>query len=189
MGWLSPEDTDGHLKQITQCRANNTGQWILEEESFSQWESTSNSSVIWGHGDPGAGKTVLASSIIRHLQRHRGINPGAAVSLYFCSQLDRHLRDEEAVFISMIAQIWAQSDIVPPCLVRACQTARTYGRCTWLDADHTGDVLSASIKFSSTAPRKEVKDTADNSKACDFTLWGADNRPINGTCSIPFHSM
>ncbi|KAH6949773.1 hypothetical protein BKA56DRAFT_626250 [Ilyonectria sp. MPI-CAGE-AT-0026] len=45
-------------------------------------------------------------------------------------------------------------------------------RCTWLDADYTGDVLSASIKFSSTAPRKEVKDTADNSKGCDFTLWG-----------------
>ncbi|KAK7425868.1 hypothetical protein QQZ08_007582 [Neonectria magnoliae] len=52
-------------------------------------------------------------------------------------------------------------------------------RCTWLDADHTFDVPSAAMKFSSTAYGKEVKDTADNSKGCDFTLWGADDGPIN----------
>lgn len=52
-------------------------------------------------------------------------------------------------------------------------------RCTWLDADHTEDVPSASMKFDVMAYGRKVEDTLENSGACDYTLWGEDNSPIS----------
>ncbi|KAM3479769.1 hypothetical protein MY5147_001542 [Beauveria neobassiana] len=51
--------------------------------------------------------------------------------------------------------------------------------CTWLDEDHTDDVASAALKFKTTAYAEKVKDTLKNAQACQYTLWGPDNGPIN----------
>ncbi|KFZ03596.1 hypothetical protein V502_10809 [Pseudogymnoascus sp. VKM F-4520 (FW-2644)] len=56
-------------------------------------------------------------------------------------------------------------------------------RCTWLDADHTGDVPSAALKFRTVAYGKDVQGTIDNNKGCDATLWGSSNAPINSAPS------
>ncbi|KFY35171.1 hypothetical protein V494_06143 [Pseudogymnoascus sp. VKM F-4513 (FW-928)] len=56
-------------------------------------------------------------------------------------------------------------------------------RCTWLDADHTGDVPSAALKFRTSAYGDDVQDTVDNNKGCDATLWGENMAPINGAPS------
>lgn len=55
--------------------------------------------------------------------------------------------------------------------------------CTWLDGDHTNDILSAALKFDTAAYGENVEDTIGND-ACAFTLWGNDNGPIAGTCAI-----
>lgn len=49
-----------------------------------------------------------------------------------------------------------------------------------MDADHTGDVPSAALKFRTVAYGKDVQGTVDNNKGCDATIWGEDNAPING---------
>lgn len=49
-----------------------------------------------------------------------------------------------------------------------------------MDADHTEDVPSASMKFRTVAYGKDVQATVDNDKGCDSTLWGSDMAPING---------
>ncbi|KAK7409142.1 hypothetical protein QQX98_008692 [Neonectria punicea] len=126
MDWLSPEDSSGHLEKIAQCRTNNTGQWILQEHRFKKWESASTSSMIWVYGDPGSGKTVLATSIIQHLQSRGDLD--AAVAFNFCNQADRLRQDDKAIVSSMMAQICTQSPTAPPCLEQAYQTARAYGR-------------------------------------------------------------
>lgn len=56
-------------------------------------------------------------------------------------------------------------------------------KCTWLDADHTGDTPSAAIKFNVRAYGDKVEETYENSDACDQTVWGKDNGPINGMSS------
>ncbi len=54
-----------------------------------------------------------------------------------------------------------------------------------MDADHTGDVegqppTNAAMKFRVGAYGKDVAGTVANNKACDATIWGYDNAPING---------
>lgn len=53
-------------------------------------------------------------------------------------------------------------------------------KCTWLDADHTGDAPSAALKFYTPGYGEKVQDTIDNAKSCEYTLWGPDEGPING---------
>ncbi|PKK52751.1 hypothetical protein CI102_2487 [Trichoderma harzianum] len=51
-------------------------------------------------------------------------------------------------------------------------------RCTWLDADRSGDSVVAAMKFSVLAYGTDVAETVENKKQCDFTLWGSDAGPI-----------
>lgn len=51
--------------------------------------------------------------------------------------------------------------------------------CNWLDADHSGMLESAALKFSVLAYGLETNITYDEDKVCDYTTWGPDNGPIN----------
>ena len=44
-----------------------TGDWLLESELFTAWTKATNAS-LWLHGLPGAGKTILCSTIIEHVK-------------------------------------------------------------------------------------------------------------------------
>jgi hypothetical protein len=43
-----------------------TAKWVIAEEAFLDWEDTAGG-VLWVHGIPGAGKTILSSAIIDYL--------------------------------------------------------------------------------------------------------------------------
>ncbi|KAB8416321.1 hypothetical protein FH972_024841 [Carpinus fangiana] len=51
--------------------------------------------------------------------------------------------------------------------------------CSWLDADHTNDIKSASMKIHLRAYGEEAEDTIANNKACSSTIFSADAGPIN----------
>ncbi|KAI9172760.1 Non-reducing end alpha-L-arabinofuranosidase BoGH43A [Paramyrothecium foliicola] len=52
-------------------------------------------------------------------------------------------------------------------------------KCTWIDADHTEDVPSAALKFNIKAYGQDSGETYKNNAACDMTVWGPDDGPIN----------
>ncbi|PVH76724.1 hypothetical protein DL98DRAFT_640301 [Cadophora sp. DSE1049] len=61
--------------------------------------------------------------------------------------------------------------------------------CTWLDGDHTNDIISAAMKFRTLAYADESADTINNGAGCTATIWGPDTGPINdkpsGKRSLP----
>ncbi|KAF8198806.1 hypothetical protein K438DRAFT_1823723 [Mycena galopus ATCC 62051] len=60
--WLSPLNFFVRQDDIFITQQEGTGEWLLHEEQFKQWES-SIGGVLWCHGIPGVGKTVLAYGI------------------------------------------------------------------------------------------------------------------------------
>ena len=42
-----------------------TGALILADQAFSKWLNEEDSRLLWLHGDPGKGKTMLATSLIK----------------------------------------------------------------------------------------------------------------------------
>jgi Cdc6-like AAA superfamily ATPase len=64
--WLSPSDPSTNFNKALQQRQEGTGLWLLESSPFTKWHSQQNS-FLWLHGIPGCGKTILSSTIIKHL--------------------------------------------------------------------------------------------------------------------------
>ncbi|KAJ7600104.1 ankyrin repeat-containing domain protein [Mycena floridula] len=66
--WISP--LDFHATQTTTFGRHTigTGTWLLQDSQFLEWLQ-GNMKLLWCRGDPGVGKTILASVIIDHLQR------------------------------------------------------------------------------------------------------------------------
>ncbi|KAI8219604.1 hypothetical protein K4K54_009365 [Colletotrichum sp. SAR 10_86] len=62
------------------------GSWISETDQFGAWRKANESSVLWIHGDPGKGKTMLLCEIIDSLQC--SISNSDTLSYFFCQATD-----------------------------------------------------------------------------------------------------
>ncbi|KAH6908062.1 hypothetical protein BKA70DRAFT_1103931, partial [Coprinopsis sp. MPI-PUGE-AT-0042] len=60
-----------------------TLKWLLEGSMFQWWLET-QSAILWGTGMPGAGKTVLASVVIKHLQALAQASSDVCVAFVYC---------------------------------------------------------------------------------------------------------
>ena len=75
--WLNAVFTDEELGKARNSRTPGTCRWIFERPKFQDWATSITSSnsmrILWIHGPPGFGKTVLSASIVGRLQND---NPG-----------------------------------------------------------------------------------------------------------------
>lgn len=67
LSWLRVVNTSTNHKVARDKREPTTGDWFIRSESFVNW-TTSQTASLWLHGIPGAGKTVLCSTIIEHVK-------------------------------------------------------------------------------------------------------------------------
>ncbi|KAI9641514.1 hypothetical protein NHQ30_010325 [Ciborinia camelliae] len=68
--WLSPLDPSQRHNDLRRRRHEKTGDWFVEEDDFKDWKISQPASLLWIHGIPGCGKSVLASRIIDALAAH-----------------------------------------------------------------------------------------------------------------------
>ncbi|KAF8183290.1 hypothetical protein K438DRAFT_1144097 [Mycena galopus ATCC 62051] len=97
--WLSPINFFLRHTDISRVRQPGTGGWLLVDPHFQAWESGSGR-TLWCHGIPGAGKTVLASMVVDHLNE----NPNAGVA---CMYLN-HKEAEDQTPAMLLSGLWRQ---------------------------------------------------------------------------------
>lgn len=95
--WLSPFDIEPVLQAVSDIRHPGTSQWVFEDSEFKKWVS-GTADVLWCHGDPGSGKTVLSGALFDHLAQT------STVACYFCDhQLGEQQTPEEVLRIDETA--------------------------------------------------------------------------------------
>ena len=62
--WLSPLEPRLRHRDIQERRVDNIGEWLMQTEEFRRWhdrsrEGKGDNAVLFGYGDPGAGKTFI----------------------------------------------------------------------------------------------------------------------------------
>ena len=87
-------------------RSPGTGLWLTESQEFKQWMETRNAK-LWCYGIPGAGKTVLASSVIEEALRIS--NPSTAVAFFYCDYKNPATHDLSNI-LGSLAQQFAKQD-------------------------------------------------------------------------------
>jgi hypothetical protein len=96
--WVSPDDTEHwRLGNNTTAPVGN-GNFFLDSVEFKHWKS-SVGGILWTHGAPGSGKSVLMSQAISHLQQN-----GSMVLSHFCDHRDPRTQSPELVVRHLIKQ-------------------------------------------------------------------------------------
>ena len=70
-GWLQPTDYASESSEYSRHIASQspgTGLWICETEEYKKWHNSTDHGSLWVKGVPGAGKSVTAASLIKHLR-------------------------------------------------------------------------------------------------------------------------
>ncbi|KAH8648295.1 ankyrin repeat-containing domain protein [Tricladium varicosporioides] len=69
--WLQPTDYGAQSSEFHRhlsSQAPGTGLWICETSKYQQWQESVEHGSLWIKGAPGAGKSVTAASMVKHLQ-------------------------------------------------------------------------------------------------------------------------
>ncbi|KAI1331713.1 hypothetical protein F5Y16DRAFT_359066 [Xylariaceae sp. FL0255] len=68
--WIMGEgavDFRGDYEDMLEARHEGTCTWILEDSRFVEWQKSRKNALLWYHAQPGSGKSVLASAVIKYL--------------------------------------------------------------------------------------------------------------------------
>ena len=104
LGATTPERSHDMSLQL---RQPNTGLWLTEGADFQDWLITPGAG-LWLYGIPGAGKTVLASSIVeKAVQRS---SDRVAVAFYYCDYKDIETQSPRNILGALVKQIARQDE-------------------------------------------------------------------------------
>ncbi|KAH9083688.1 ankyrin repeat-containing domain protein [Lactarius deliciosus] len=107
--WLSPADPSSNYNIACKAHHDGTAMWFFQGTTFHEWQVTG--SLLWIHGRPGSGKSILCSSIIRQVTKL--CDAGLASMAYFYFDFkDTAKQDARAALLSLLIQLCNQSD---PC--------------------------------------------------------------------------
>ena len=77
--------------------------WVLEDEAFIDWWTRDNSRLLWIHGDPGKGKTMMMIALVSEMERKLECLPGPNILTYFfCQKTSSDLNTTVSVLRGLI---------------------------------------------------------------------------------------
>ncbi|KAG4437473.1 hypothetical protein IFR05_007028 [Cadophora sp. M221] len=82
--WLSTVEYRSHHRSKVKILLPGSGQWLLRKQEFREWMSRSTSSILWLHGIPGSGKSMLVAHVIEYLQARAQRDGG--VAYFYCAR-------------------------------------------------------------------------------------------------------
>ncbi|KAF7541629.1 hypothetical protein G7054_g471 [Neopestalotiopsis clavispora] len=89
-----------------------TGQWLLDSPEYTKWKATKGK-ILFCHGIPGAGKTVLSSIVVENLLHDLGIEADVAICYFYFNFKRQGEQTIEDVLLSILKQLCYASSSVP----------------------------------------------------------------------------
>ncbi|KAI0285567.1 hypothetical protein BC826DRAFT_1109284 [Russula brevipes] len=104
--WLSPPDPSTNHNIACGAHHEGTAAWFFRGGLFGEWKSTG--SLLWIHGNPGCGKSILCSSIIQDIEAM--CKAGQALMSYFYFDFrDINKQHSHDLLHSLLTQFSARS--------------------------------------------------------------------------------
>jgi hypothetical protein len=101
--WISAADYGTQQSDFFQRQQDGTGQWLLDSAEYKNWCSN-DGAMLYCHGMPGAGKTIMTSIVVNHLHTEFGPDPGTGIAYLYCN----FRRQDEQNAANMLASILKQ---------------------------------------------------------------------------------
>ena len=110
LAWVGPVQDFERYESCRACRTQGTCSWILEQESFVEWKSSSFPNgfpkFLWIHGPAGYGKSVICAAVVEDIQQ----DDASRLAHHFVASSAHYQEDITVVLRSWIAQMITAND-------------------------------------------------------------------------------
>ncbi|KAJ7444200.1 hypothetical protein FB451DRAFT_77212 [Mycena latifolia] len=112
LDWMSPLNFFQRQADVFGALQSGTGEWLLGNAMFQEWESGSGK-VLFCHGIPGAGKTVLVSLVVNHLEA-QACNSDIGLACIYLNHKETESQTITNLLGALAAQLMLGKHIPPP---------------------------------------------------------------------------
>ncbi|KAH9062304.1 hypothetical protein EDB87DRAFT_336071 [Lactarius vividus] len=117
--WHSPPDPSTNHELTCECRHEGTAKWFCQGSLFEEWKVAG--SLLWIHGKPGSGKSILCSAIIQNIITLSDAGSASIAYFYFdFRNIDK--RSLRNLLPSLLVQLSAGSNAFCDVLARLYET-------------------------------------------------------------------
>lgn len=102
--WLDGPDPSTNYNKALKDRTPSTGLWFIESNEYADW-IVAPRSLLWLHGIPGCGKTILSSTILENVLDRAHTKPDSAVLYFYFDFNDAEKQQPEKMIRSLICQL------------------------------------------------------------------------------------
>jgi hypothetical protein len=111
MDWLCVADYSKQQNDIYARRQEGTAVWFLEAEEYLAWVRGSTHTLVCP-GQPGAGKTIMAATVIHELLHTEDVT-SVGIAYLFCNYKRQHEQDTYHFLAALTRQLLFQKETVP----------------------------------------------------------------------------
>jgi hypothetical protein len=146
LAWYKTSDPEQNHKVSRSKHEPDTAKWIFTIEDFTNWKDNLGES-LWIHGIPGAGKTILCSTIIDHVSQHVEGDPSNCVVYFYFDFADNKKQTVANLLKSVVYQLIAPEEAIPE------SAANLYTKCNGLQQPNLDELVGVVIAEVSRAGR------------------------------------
>ncbi|KAM7203906.1 Ankyrin repeat-containing domain protein [Rhypophila sp. PSN 637] len=112
LSWLSPLDSTSKQHSLYKRRQPGTGDWFLNDPTFTAWLDGAGERILWCPGPPGVGKSSIASLVISLLEAQY-VDNEMAVSYVFCNYKEAEFQTITNLMAELLCHILQRTQAIP----------------------------------------------------------------------------
>ncbi|KAI9706227.1 MAG: hypothetical protein M1812_008241 [Candelaria pacifica] len=105
--WLNAPDATVDHNVACAKKHPGTGTWLIKSSEFLAWLIEENS-VLWLKGFAGSGKSVLCSTVIQSVLRHRGYDHGISIAFFYFTFNNDSKQNVSSMLRALLLQLSSQ---------------------------------------------------------------------------------
>ena len=129
--FISPIPFGKHHDNIKEERVDGTGEWLIQNTEFRNWEENKSSGLFWLHGSPGTGKTYVTSRVVDRIQdRMSDLPKNEGFAFFYCDQDEMARSQPLSILQSIVRQLStcaSNPESIQTQLSEACKEMRQKG--------------------------------------------------------------
>ncbi|KAF2805686.1 uncharacterized protein BDZ99DRAFT_109722 [Mytilinidion resinicola] len=118
LAWVSNIDFEKVHQDIYAKKHEKTCDWLIREPNYQQWFNSPASSLLWCHGKPGIGKSVLASNVIEDITAKNGLRDDTAICFAYYNYRNMQLRELHQIVAALLKQMCRAMNCIPHNLLK-----------------------------------------------------------------------
>jgi hypothetical protein len=110
--WLTPIDHSTHQSDFISRQQEGTGQWLLDSKQFQDW-LIKGKQTLFCPGIPGAGKTIITSIVVEHLNTKFENDASIGIAYLYCNFQRQQEQTPTNMLASLLKQLIQEQHSVP----------------------------------------------------------------------------